>query len=562
MFKLDKELSNYKPEEAVNCFGELLCSEAKINGVPITNIKCSKKITVSDGGIDASIKSINGIRSDIIIADDVRFQIKTDEKKPWNESTIVSELFGCSEKKFDKLKTVDEKRNKLKPAIKKCLDDGATYVYVTFKHTFVEKNRNSTIGLLTKYFNQCGYPSCEVAVWGYEQLNNVIEKNYPALLLNIKKITPNYTLYEDISRQSDLIGEYFEDENRKNIISRVQKLLKAPKSGDKAMHIRILGASGIGKTKTVVQILSDNDLKHNCIFFKCPDEYNNSELKNYINRNQNTYLILVIDECDSTNAEKIFNNIEYTANNIKLITIYNSNRVDTRRIDKDKVFTVEGLSEEALLRLIKKSYPSLPIDTCNKIVRLCEGFTRVAIIVADNVSKNPEQYLENLDNIWPKYVSNEKSIDSPETKKKISILEYFSLFERIGFNGTFKAESEFVCSKIEKKYRISDGNINGYIAELKDSNILRGKTTLYISPRIFQNWLKKKWWSENNCSFEYKQFVKEMPESLIESFYNELSECPPDIKDTILQQFNNYNDIITKKKLFQSIVYPRNKNVF
>ena len=73
MFKLNKELSDYKPEEAVNLFKELLSLEAGKYDIPRTYINCSENITVHDGGIDAAIKSINGIRSDIIIADDVRF---------------------------------------------------------------------------------------------------------------------------------------------------------------------------------------------------------------------------------------------------------------------------------------------------------------------------------------------------------------------------------------------------------------------------------------------------------------------------------------------------------
>ncbi|OEG71255.1 hypothetical protein ATZ36_15760 [Candidatus Endomicrobiellum trichonymphae] len=77
--------------------------EAIKSDIPLIYINCPENITVADDSIDAAIKSINGIRRDIIIADDVRFQIKTDNKLPWNESTIVNELFGCSIKKIDKL---------------------------------------------------------------------------------------------------------------------------------------------------------------------------------------------------------------------------------------------------------------------------------------------------------------------------------------------------------------------------------------------------------------------------------------------------------------------------
>ncbi|OEG69222.1 hypothetical protein ATZ36_10745 [Candidatus Endomicrobiellum trichonymphae] len=83
----------------------------------------------------------------------------------------------------------------------------------------------------------------------------------------------------------------------------------------------------------------------------------------------------------------------------------NSNLVDTGRVDEGKVFIVKELSEPALLGLIKENCPSLSIGTCNKIVRLCEGFAMVAIIVSGNILKNLEQYLENLDDIWLKYIN-------------------------------------------------------------------------------------------------------------------------------------------------------------
>ncbi|WP_096525590.1 hypothetical protein [Candidatus Endomicrobiellum trichonymphae] len=122
--------------------------------------------------------------------------------------------------------------------------------------------------------------------------------------------------------------------------------------------------------------------------------------------------------------------------------------------------------------LIKEDSPTLPNNTCNKIVRLCEGFARAAIIVAENILKNPEQYLENLDDIWLKYVSDEKLIDSKETKEKIKILEYFSLFERIGFQRRFSDEFRFVCTRIKDMYDIPEGNINNYVNELKDNLVL------------------------------------------------------------------------------------------
>jgi hypothetical protein len=68
---------------------------------------------------------------------------------------------------------------------------------------------------------------------------------------------------------------------------------------------------------------------------------------------------------------------------------------------------------------------------------------------------------------------------------------------------------------------------------------------------------------KNAPTFKYEKFTENMPKTLLEFFNKEISECPTDVIDTILQnQFNNYNDIITKEKLFQSIACQQNNNVF
>ncbi len=412
--------------------------------------------------------------------------------------------------------------------------------------------------MIKNYLKKCGYQNPKVNVVGYEQLNNIIEQKYPTLLLNLKNIYSGI-LYENIAQNSELRNQYFCDEIRQNIISSVQKLLLKNDSA-KATHVRIIGASGIGKTRTVIEALNTEPLKNNCVYFENPEAFNNLNFLNNINKN--TSVIIVIDECDTINCEKIFNNIEYPFTNIKLITIYNSNTKDTIRVDDDKCFIVEKLSDDKLLELIHQAYVTIPKRTIQKIIRLCEGFPRVALIVADNVHKNPEQYLDNLDNIWLKYVSNDKNINSDETKKYIKTLKIMSLFEKTGYLGQYNDEFNFVKEKINQLYGLTYGDIEDIVTNLIKKNILRGNSTLYISPRIFQNWLKAQHW-ENNKNFDYEKFKDKIPESLLQNFNHELFEISNDVKTSILNtQFAQNEDIIKKKDLFNSLAYEQNEIAF
>lgn len=566
-FKLDRKLTEYSAEKAVELFNDLLCCEALRIGIPLTNINCpqGQNINCSDGGIDAIVECPQGKTGDIIIDKLTCYQIKTDKKIPWNESAIVKELFNCSKKELSYCKTEEEYRNLLKPAIKNVLENDGTYVFVSFRHTFVQKNRDLTEKLVSDYFRKAGFLNTKVKVWGYEQLNIVIEQNYPALTIKIKNV-PGCglkNLIENVICESDLRGEYYADEKRFEIIKKIQDKLKTPNKGDTAEHIRILGASGMGKTKTVLEALSQDNLKNLCLFFESPGDYKNSGLLDYLLSNKDINLILIIDECDSRDAGEIFNKLEYYFPNIKLITIYQSCKKDTDKVLNENYLIIDGLDNEQMSKIIFKKFPSMPEINIRQIVRLCEGFPRAAIIVANNINNNPENYLYKLDDIWKKYVSNKDSKDSNKTVEKLRILRELSIYEKVGCGGNYVNELNFIKNILDKEYNLKSSVIDEYIKELKNNTILRGESSLYISPRIFQNWLKKEWWDTKEAAFNYEDYTRDMPDSLKIFFDSEFMSCSEDIKKKLVNsQFEKFNDLISKQNLLNCIGYTRNECLF
>jgi len=567
-FELNKELSEFNAQNAVHFFKALLCQEAQRVGIPVISVNCPSDITTADGGIDACGKNPDRKTSDLFISEDVRFQIKADSKKPWNESTIVGELFKdkCTITKFKKFKTKAKKSEQLKPAIKKCLEDGATYVYVSFQHSFVEENHIATKAFLQKYFTECGFPDAKLDVWGYEQLNQTIQKNFPAIVLNLKTKNTNIPcfLYETFSRDSQYRNDYYPDEERGKIINSLRSLLEPPNNSDNAVHIRVLGASGIGKTKTVLEALNINEFKNNCLIFKSPEDFNDARFCSYLNNDSS--LIIVIDECNKRFTEEIFNNIEYNYPNIKLITIYNAHEKDTSRVSDENCFVVKELDEDTLFKAIQQIYPTLPEHNIKQIIRLCEGFPRIAIKVSENLKaspENPEKYLDNLDYYWLKYISDKNTIDSSETQEKIKLLEYFSLFERFGYKGSYKYEFDFIISKLKERNNISDDDISRHIDELKSRNVLRGNSVLYISPRIFHNWLKRQWWKKNEPHFNHEEFTAAIPPTLLNLFHTELYEIDIELKKNLINlKFNSINHIENQNVLFGSLLYKCENEAF
>jgi len=68
---------------------------------------------------------------------------------------------------------------------------------------------------------------------------------------------------------------------------------------DTAVHARMGGEPGIGKTKLVLQATGAEDLQPLVIYCDKPEVFANSELMSYILRDDSDFsAILVIDECD------------------------------------------------------------------------------------------------------------------------------------------------------------------------------------------------------------------------------------------------------------------------
>lgn len=105
-----------------------------------------------------------------------------------------------------------------------------------------------------------------------------------------------------------------------------------------------------------------------------------------------------------------------------------------------------------------------------------------------------------------------------------------SIYEKVGCGGNYVNELNFIKNILDKEYNLKSSVIDEYIKELKNNTILRGENSLYISPRIFQNWLKKEWWDIKEAAFNYKDYTRDMPGSLKIFFDSEFMSCPESIK--------------------------------
>jgi hypothetical protein len=291
-------------QEATEVFGRLLwCDAARLG---LINIVVSSDVTSADGGIDAKAERVGGKG-----AHSFNYQIKTGTSfKPWQPAAIAKELFGAADAKPSKAK--------LGRAVRRCLDEGGTYVMVSFGHDLLAENHSESVSLLMRAFTDCGYKEPLVEVWGLRQIANLMER-YPSLCLDLGGLgDARFQTVSSWATNGDMTPKVSLGAAQKEFIRRVQTLL----TGSDIQHIRVIGEPGIGKTRLALEAIKEMPLlSSRAIYVPHAEYFQNGRLFFELLKDDREYsAVLVIDECDDDDRASIFNALRGRLR-IKLVTI-------------------------------------------------------------------------------------------------------------------------------------------------------------------------------------------------------------------------------------------------
>jgi hypothetical protein len=292
-----EDLERLDAREAVDFFRELLWAEARAIGLPRSNIRVSELIDVADGGIDATVEGGLPESDDLIREGRTGYQIKASSAfKPWQASAINKELFG--EGNEPTLKN-------LASGVRDCLDEGGTYILVCFRQDPVDNQYRDAIANLRDSLERCGYPDPKVGVWGQGTLIGFL-KHYPSLALQVTgRDHYAFQTHRSWSLNDDMQRTYEAGEQQHDYITALREELRR---NDQAVHVRVGGEPGIGKTRSVLEATSDQDLRPLVLYCNKPEEVIGSDLMNQILREDNDFwTILVVDECDLESTYLLWN---------------------------------------------------------------------------------------------------------------------------------------------------------------------------------------------------------------------------------------------------------------
>jgi hypothetical protein len=502
----DDDINCLGQSEAVAFFRRLLWAEAAFAGVSQALISVPTCINTSDGGLDARIEWAEPKREDIIPNGSSGFQIKAKDLRP---EECKREIQHYSDP------------NSLGPMVEWLMRRNGTYVlvlYAKISDLLLERRKDA----LRAEFSRLGYHNAKVRIYTSTHLVGFANR-FPSVALSLKPDFQSALDYESWGGNVDVREpkQFVADEKRSTIIMHLRKRLRN-RNGECPID-RILGLSGLGKTRLVFETLAEPDLKNQAIYASS-DAFCNSQLLHALQRDAELSAILVVDECSTQDHDFLVRQLASRGGRLALITLSADIEGASSR---SGLIVLDPLTHDCIEKILRNENPSLPRDTVDRITDFAEGYPKIATLLSENIDLSRGDSPEDLLMINDERLLNRMiagSLDSrlAEVSEIKRALKAFSIFTRVGWKGVLNEEAKWVARKFGF---VSDDNWNRFVEIVKqqrERRILQGENFLYVTPFPLAVHLMREWLEERGDFLDLQQFFDGAPQDLLERFHERI----------------------------------------
>ena len=360
----------------------LLSLEAQAHGLPEYGIHVADNISTADGGEDARIEWKGGPEATAFLPSRFcQYQLKAGEILP---STAAKEVV--------------DRHGDAKPMVRSALERGAHYILLCahpYTQQQIEKREKAILGSLRDaglnieeskiHFHDSGW----VASW---------VNRYPSVALWVKEQTAHgpiepFRSWNDWAKRTEHESSpWVEDERLPVLRTTLQDGAAQPRR-----IIRVVGASGVGKSRLVLEALAQSEDEPG-------DRYSIADLVLYadeaefgsfaINRVVQTLAenrqraVVVVDSCPPETHRVLAGMARRNASRLSLITV--DHEIPPELNER---FTIEVGEQEAMVRVpeaplsvveavIEATCPGLPSEDFRRLAHFSRGFPKIGRLVA------------------------------------------------------------------------------------------------------------------------------------------------------------------------------------
>lgn len=422
--------------DIVRLFKRFVELECLVNNIETIRLYFSEKTTTPDGGEDGFLE-INKTR-------------KTRFKKKYN-------CFQFKSSNFSETECANEIIHKcnLKPKVKEALERGGYYFQVISKEFGARQNcttREDAIFAKAKDY----LPDIErkqIVVLDAEDLATWFSERYELVVIGYKilgvyipdSIQTIDSLCVDIGTED---SNYYKNGTIDDAINTIKDFV-----GGKERVLRIIGQSGLGKTRFIAQVFSD-EIKTKSGVVYCKVEGDGTELVNFLRQ---YYLILektlfILDDCSADLHEKISVYFNHKKSKISLISIdhevmeYLDSR--TRFQDTYLYLSADGMMEVASAIIGDNCSKLLNSHEIQFLIEYADGNPFLAkMIVAEIPLRKPGDFFGEINQSFKKklLLGRQRNTNADQL---YNVAKTCSLFDYFGFP---QLELESILSEDEQE---------------------------------------------------------------------------------------------------------------
>lgn len=481
--------------QLVELLKKLLHAEAQCAGICLRGVSVPLQITVSDGGEDARISWIGGHEhTDYLPSRFTIFQSKATDSGPagWKK-----EVWTKSSQKKNSARVLNE-------AVLKAIFERGSYIGFT-----------SSLAIGTKYdrridgikdgIREAGadpdqliaidiYDSNKIAMWASKHPAVAVWLNelQSGLVLKSFRTIENWGKKTEISsiecvddkaeRYSlggkNVYGQQEQESPGKNTLTYQQARERIADHLAEAQNcVRILGPSGVGKTRFIYEVLRDNTtlaksaLSTSSIYADFRDiGHQIFQITKSLAESGSTAL-MIVDECSREAADKICDYVLIEGGKFRVVTIGN----DDRPIDKKNCLNISvAPADEVLIEgIIRQRFPNAEDSDVSFIKNLSGGYPRIAVLATDNYSEKLP-ILKSVEDVVERILSGCNITQNDQ----IRAIECLALFKRIGADEELSGQLDFVAENLARQ---TGDEMYEYLAEAAKHHIVDRRNRFFIA---------------------------------------------------------------------------------
>jgi hypothetical protein len=501
------DLTNLGQDRAVEFLRRLLWAEATRVGIGRNLIEVPQCINVGDGGIDAFIKDAEPSKDEMIPQGTSGFQIKSSDLKPAD----------CSNELHQK----QDLNEPIKEEIKRIFDADGTYVLVLFA-SLTRLQRRKREDAVNQELINLGYKKPRVRLYTADQLVGFGER-FPTLVSWFKQELTQCLPYSSWAERQDVIvpKHFVFDENRKKWMDEIR--LKLRNRVDRCLVFRVMGLSGIGKTRLVFESLSPDDIRNSTIYVRA-DQFRLSNLHNMLQNDANLSAIIVIDECDLQQHDEFVRSFSERGPRLAVFTLsYDIGKVPP----PSTLFKLDRLAKNSIEEILKREDPALPENVVDRLSQFADGYPRIAVLLCESYRApggSTEEFLTISDEaLMNRLIGGRSDTGSQDFKTTKRVLMGLSLFSKVGYEGKFAEESKWIAKRMGVEWNA----FREVVSQQKERGIMQGQHYVYITPFMLRIHLLKEWWEcQGLKKDDFDEFVGSMPEEfrhdLLQRFFDHI----------------------------------------